>query len=506
MPVEALAAFQRYGSRGQRGARTVPGVPRATRAATDRATEGDGQVLFRRIESPRSRVAVLMRGLRVSLFMSVFMFVLCSTAGSAFALFAGFAANGEGTFSTSGTGPITVESSGTALGDTVGLTAAADTISGPFSGSMTFATEPPACPGVTTVTNGQLALKDSGHSDELVQSFSGQACNEVVSGARRWSVTGIWNVTGGTGRFAGTSGAGSLLWFFDFPSSGAKPAALKETGLLDLPKHPTTTGVKCEPNPVVGGKPTTCTATVTDTAASGQITPKGTVSFESSEVGSFSPEAKCELNSPSGASNSCSVTYTPIATPEKPERSETITATYGGDEIHEGSKGTTAEAVTPPPATCGKTTVGKSAAQLLANIKRVNRCALPFNALVSKLTVYLQPTLHSGSQMIKGILYEDSKGKPTKRVGVTEQLTFKSTNLPGWYDLVFRAPLKLIAGNYWIGTITGATANVGAERFDSVSNAQDVNNNNYTAGPSDPFGSFKVNSEEVSLYATFTAA
>jgi hypothetical protein len=103
--------------------------------------------------------------------------------------------------------------------------------------------------------------------------------------------------------------------------------------------QPTTTSVKCEPNAVVAGQPTTCTATVTDTT-----TPEGTVSFNSSGEGSFS-EASCKLNSPSGASNSCSVTYTPSATASNPVRIDTITATYGGDQAHEGSKGTTAVTV-----------------------------------------------------------------------------------------------------------------------------------------------------------------
>jgi hypothetical protein len=196
--------------------------------------------------------------------------------------------------------------------------------------------------------------------------------------------------------------------------------------------------------------------------------------------------------------------------------SETLTAStyywqaeYSGDEANEKSLSTCGAevlTVTPKPATCGKTTIGKSSVQLATNLKRVNRCTVPFNAIVTKLTMYLQPGAKSGSQLIKGIFYEDSKGKPTKRLGVSEQLAFKSTDKAGWYDLLFSAPLKLTAGSYWIGIITGARANVGAERFDSVASAQDVNNNSYTTGPSDPFGSFKVNNEEMSLYATFTAA
>ena len=48
--------------------------------------------------------------------------------------------------------------------------------------------------------------------------------------------------------------------------------------------------------------------------------------------------------------------------------------------------------------------------------------------------------------------------------GQHRTLTFKSTNAAGWYDLSFSSPLKLAAGNYWIGSITGASSNVAGFR------------------------------------------
>jgi hypothetical protein len=156
-------------------------------------------------------------------------------------------------------------------------------------------------------------------------------------------------------------------------------------------------------------------------------------------------------------------------------------------------------------ATCGKTTVGSTSDTLLSNVKRVNKCVLPANAEVSELTVYLAPTSTQGQQLIKGIIYADSKGTPGARIGVTEQFTFKSTNSAGWYRLRFSPPLKVEAGTYWIGIITGATSHVAGERYDSVANAEDYNSNSYSAGPSNPFGSFKTTNEEMSLYATYAA-
>jgi hypothetical protein len=66
------------------------------------------------------------------------------------------------------------------------------------------------------------------------------------------------------------------------------------------------------------------------------------------------------------------------------------------------------------------------------------------------------------------------------------------------------APVKLTAGNYWIGIISGVTKRVAAESYEPVKNAEDYNTNTYTSGPSNPFGSFKTTNELMSLYLTYT--
>jgi hypothetical protein len=180
-------------------------------------------------------------------------------------------------------------------------------------------------------------------------------------------------------------------------------------------------------------------------------------------------------------------------------------ASYSGDTNNMRSLSTCGSEVETVTATCGKTTVGATKDGYLADSKRVNACVLPVKATVSELSVYLSPTTHTGQQLIKGIVYADSGGSPAALLGKTMELTFKSTNAPGWYKLPFATPLKLAAGNYWIGVITGATQYIAAEYFDTVANAEDYNSNSYAAGPSDPFGSFKTTNEQMSLYATYTA-
>jgi subtilisin family serine protease len=155
------------------------------------------------------------------------------------------------------------------------------------------------------------------------------------------------------------------------------------------------------------------------------------------------------------------------------------------------------------PAAFGKTSVGSSSDTFSANRKRVNRYALSSNASVTKLSIYLTSAASSGSQTLQGIVYSDSSGKPAALLGSTETLTFKAKSASGWYDLKFSSPLKLAAGNYWIGAITGATSAVAGFRYDNVFGSRDYNSNTFTSGPSNPFGAVTVDGEQTSLYATY---
>ena len=155
--------------------------------------------------------------------------------------------------------------------------------------------------------------------------------------------------------------------------------------------------------------------------------------------------------------------------------------------------------------TFGKTSVGASSDVFAESRKRVNRYELPSpGGTVSKLSVYLAPSPVSGEQVLKGIIYADSLGAPSALLGTSEQIIFKHTSAAGWYDLTFSSPVKLAAGNYWIGVITGGTGKVAGFRYDSVSSSRDWNQNAYTSGPSNPFGASTVDAEQTSLYATYT--
>jgi hypothetical protein len=108
---------------------------------------------------------------------------------------------------------------------------------------------------------------------------------------------------------------------------------------------PTATSLACSPGTVIVGGPATCTATVTDTAATGPTTPAGTVTFSSdTSSGAFSPATTCTL-SPAGTAGqaSCPVTYTPA---QVGNGTQTVTVSYGGDPGHTTSTGTATVTVT----------------------------------------------------------------------------------------------------------------------------------------------------------------
>src|SRR5207244_1027486 len=128
----------------------------------------------------------------------------------------------------------------------------------------------------------------------------------------------------------------------------------------------------------------------------------------------------------------------------------------------------TAAVAQPASASFGKTTVGASTDSFKADRKRVNRYALASAGTLIKLSIYLAPSGTAGQQVLEGLVYADSSNAPGALLATSEQLTFKSTNLAGWYDLAFPSPVKLAAGNYWIGVTTGASSNVAGFRYDSV--------------------------------------
>ncbi len=103
---------------------------------------------------------------------------------------------------------------------------------------------------------------------------------------------------------------------------------------LTVTPNATSTSLSCTPNPVSSNQPSTCTATVTDTGTN-PITPTGSVSFSQTGGSDGFSDTQCTLSG-SGATSSCSVTYT-----QTDSGSPTVAATYNPDAAHTGSSNST---------------------------------------------------------------------------------------------------------------------------------------------------------------------
>jgi hypothetical protein len=144
-----------------------------------------------------------------------------------------------------------------------------------------------------------------------------------------------------------TDGACNAEPGFDGPTGLGTPAGIDgfaPAGSTD----PTSTSVDCSPTSGQAGEPTTCTATVTDTASGGATTPTGTVSFTATTPGSFTGDAECTL---AAGSTTGSATCQDSFTPSGGSASYTVTGTYSSDPTHSASHGTSSSLTATAPDT-----------------------------------------------------------------------------------------------------------------------------------------------------------
>jgi subtilisin family serine protease len=256
--------------------------------------------------------------------------------------------------------------------------------------------------------------------------------------------------------------------------------------------------------PQLGPPANTGSPSISGTAQSGQTLSSTTGSWSESPSGYSYQWQRC--NSTGASCSLISGATTQAYTLGSPDVGSTlrvaVTASNSAGSSAPASSTQTA-VVAQGTATVGKTTIGASSDSYAANRKRVSRYTLATAGTLTKLSTYLAPTGVSGSQALEGVIYADAAGKPGGLLGVSEPLTFKSTSTAGWYGLVLSSPLKLAAGNYWIGLLTGSSAGVAGFRYDSVAGSRDYNANTYTSGPTNPFGSVSSDGEQASLYATY---
>jgi len=132
------------------------------------------------------------------------------------------------------------------------------------------------------------------------------------------------------------------------PAAASVHAASSGTDTIEVKLRTTSTTVVCTPGTFQAGDSTMCKATVTDTDAAPRTAPIGTVTWASSESTGVFVTSPCallpDLSTPATDDSSCTVTYSSTKASQ-----QTITASYGGDPIHEASSGSTTVTVEPGP-------------------------------------------------------------------------------------------------------------------------------------------------------------
>ena len=187
------------------------------------------------------------------------------------------------------------------------------------------------------------------------------------------------------------------------------------------------------------------------------------------------------------------------------------------------------------------------------NRKYVSKFNMPENGLVTKLSIYLDGNGNGiGQQVIRGIVYDDdgnilvchfppgntgnpytiiipqyavqphlnhgdSLGKcsndnvnhgnnptePYTLIAATDEVIIQDDQLPGWIDLTFNAPINLNAGNYWIGFIAGANADIVRYYYEPLLRGERIASDEYSDGPDNSFDQSSKANKEISIYATY---
>ena len=185
--------------------------------------------------------------------------------------------------------------------------------------SSCTATVSDTSPGTPVTPTGGVKFTETGPAG----SFSSAACT-LVSGSCSVSFTATATGTAViTGVYDGDTAHNTST------SAGASVTVSPRTSSIAL---------VCT-SPVVVNQASNCTATITDSASGGSVTPTGSVSFISDSPGSFSA-TRCAVAAVSTGVAGCSVSYTPGVTGD-----HLITGSYGGDSVHSASSGASTVAV-----------------------------------------------------------------------------------------------------------------------------------------------------------------
>jgi parallel beta-helix repeat protein len=144
---------------------------------------------------------------------------------------------------------------------------------------------------------------------------------------------------------------------------------------------------------------------------------------------------------------------------------------------------------------------GSSFSAMSANAKRATRFFLYYRATVTSLRAYLDGGgASSGQQVLRGIIYTDSGGRPGQPLGHSFQATVKAGAPAGWVTLALPYRIELNPGYYWLGLHSGNTGQVARFGWKPRDNSRAFNVDNYLDGPASPFGTSPLDNQAIAIH------
>jgi hypothetical protein len=157
------------------------------------------------------------------------------------------------------------------------------------------------------------------------------------------------------------------------------------------------------------------------------------------------------------------------------------------------------------PTIFGDTTPGASWDALPANTKRAAKFTATAGS-VTKVDAYVSGSSTNGSQAIKAVIYSDSGGSPQTLLGTSNAVTVTKNQTARWVDFTFPSPVSVSAGSLWIGFIANTTSGIARIAYTSSTGGLRFNNDTYSDGAANPFGSASSANEHFTIYASLAPA
>jgi len=147
----------------------------------------------------------------------------------------------------------------------------------------------------------------------------------------------------------------------------------------------------------------------------------------------------------------------------------------------------------------GRNTVGATNFSFpLINSKSVSRFQLTTQTDIECLVA--SHNTASSTAKVKGVIYADNAGEPGAMVASTNEKGFVAV---AWNVFTFASPVTLAPGYYWLGLISDtALTSYGA----ATTGTNRYNNDTYSDGPSNPFGTPATSTTERPIYAAVFSA